>query len=156
ILRKILIAYYSHSANTKRLAKLISNKVNGELFKIEAENAYPVNYNEVVERAKKEIKEGYNPDLKIQVKNIEQYDTIFIGTPNWWNSIAPPVVTFLKSIDFDEKKVIPFCTHGGGGFGSIEAQMKKLCKNATVLEGFAAYGGTSNELQLEEWLKKVD
>ncbi|URZ16419.1 flavodoxin [Clostridium felsineum] len=146
-MRKILIAYYSHSANTKRLAKLISNKVNGELFKIEPENAYPVNYNEVVERAKKEIKAGYNPDLKIQVKNIEQYDTIFI---------ASPVVTFLKSIDFGKKKVIPFCTHGGGGFSSIESQMKKLCRNVTVLEGFATYGGTFNELQLEEWLKKVD
>ncbi|HOQ51880.1 MAG TPA: flavodoxin, partial [Candidatus Atribacteria bacterium] len=116
----ILIAYYSRSGNTRKLAQLIHQKVGGTVHEIQPEIPYPASYNATVEQAKKEIQAGFRPPLKTKIEHIEAYDTIFLGSPNWWSTIAPPVATFLEENDLSGKTIIPFCTHGGGGRGRIE------------------------------------
>lgn len=150
-----LIVYYSHSGNTRKLAKLIEQEFGGTLCELETENAYPSDYNTVVEQAKKEIQAGFRPVLKTTIKDITTYDQIFIGTPNWWNTIASPVATFLENCDFSGKTVVPFCTHGGGGSGNIEATVKKLCPGSNVLPALAIYGNTAKDSQVGVWLKML-
>lgn len=152
---EILIVYYSHSMNTRKLARLIGQKTGGKLCELVPETAYPAAYNAVVEQAKNEIRSGFRPALKTSVEDIEAYGTIFIGTPNWWSTVAPPVATFLESCDLAGKQVIPFCTHGGGGFGRIESDIAKLCPGATVLPGLAIYGDSVSESRVSDWLNKL-
>ena len=151
---KILIVYYSHSSNTRKLAKLISAKTGGTLCELEPEKAYPGDYSTVVDQAKMEIEAGYHPPLKTKVKDIAACDIVFVGTPNWWSTMAPPVATFFEEYDLAGKTVIPFCTHGGGGSGYIEKNMKRLCPKSTVLSIFSSYGSSAKDTEVESWLKK--
>lgn len=154
--KKILIVYYSHSGNTRKLAKLIEKETGGTLFELLPEKAYPGDYNTVVEQAKREIQAGLHPALKTEVKNLANYDTVFVGTPNWWSTVAPPVAAFLENDDLSGKTVVPFCTHGGGGSGHIEAAVKQLCPDSTVLPVLSVYGDAAKSSQVESWLKKND
>jgi hypothetical protein len=76
---------------------------------------YPTNYGAVVAQAKQELKADIRPALKSAGSNIASYDVIFVGSPNWWSTIAPPVMTLLSSLDFSGKTVVPFITHEGSG-----------------------------------------
>lgn len=149
---KILIAYYSWSGNTKEVAEAIQEKTNGKLFRIETTQSYPTEYRATTEQAKKEINEGYRPALKDKVADINQYDVIFIGSPNWWGTIAPAVSTFLSSYDLKGKKVIPFITHGGGGVQNTIKDMTTQCTGCNVVEdGWVGY--SSRTLGIGSWLK---
>ncbi len=154
---KILIAYYSHSGNTSKIAEIIHRKVGGDILRIEPTNPYPRNYNRVVEQAKKEIKSGYAPEIQLQIGDMDSYDKIFIGSPNWWNTMAPPVKSFLLKNDLSGKIVIPFCTHGGGGNGSMFSDMAKECNDSTIKKGFAIYGdgGSKAEKMITDWLNEL-
>jgi len=76
---------------------------------------------------------------------------IFIGSPNWLKSFAPPVLTFLKTVDLSGKILIPFCTHGGGGFGRMMEDYKNKCNNSIIKEGLALKGDYSFD-ELQNWL----
>ncbi|MGH0052626.1 MAG: flavodoxin [Sphaerochaetaceae bacterium] len=154
---KILITYFSHSGNTKRIAELIKTLTGGELLQIEPVQPYPRNYNTVVALAKKEISAGYLPEIRTIQEPIDSYDTIFIGSPNWWSSIAPPVSTFCKTFNFTEKKIIPFCTHGGGGEGHLFSDIRNACNNPKMARGLSFYGngGARAENLLTDWLDEL-
>lgn len=154
---KNLIVYYSWSGNTAKIAKLIEQKIGGDLIEIETEEAYPSSYRAVVEQAKKEIRKGYKPSIKTVIDNIGSYSRIFIGTPNWCHTIAPPVATFLSEYDLSKRTVVPFLTHGGGGHGSIIRDITKLCPESKVAEEFAVYGSGSVDIEskLSDWLDKL-
>jgi hypothetical protein len=96
----ILIVYYSRSGNTRAIANLIHQEVGGTIHEIQPEVPYPSSYNAAVDQAKKEIPAGYRPALRSTLAQVESYDTIFVGSPNWWNTIAPPVATFLSEHDY--------------------------------------------------------
>lgn len=132
----ILIVYFSRSGNTRKIANLIQQAVGGTLHEIQPEAPYPNAYNAVVEQAKKEIQAGYKPALRLTLNHIEAYDAIFVGSPNWWNTLAPPVATFLAEHDLSGKTIAPSCTHGGGGLGKVAQDMAKLCPKSTVLSSF--------------------
>ncbi|WP_302486502.1 flavodoxin [uncultured Megamonas sp.] len=151
-----LIVYYSHSGNTRKLANLIAQQIDADCLEIIPEKPYPNDYTSVVNQAKQEISRNFRPALKNAQINLNKYTTIFIGSPNWWSSIAPPIATFIDTNDLSAKKIIPFCTHGGGGFGHIPQDIKRLCKNATVLNGFANYGSSINLQEVKKWLSKLD
>ena len=135
---KILIAYYSHSGNTHRAASLIQRETGGDLYEIVERDAYPREYGVVVKQAKQEIRSGYQPPLQGKLPDISKYDTVFIGSPNWWSTIVPPVATFLSALDFTGKRIIPFITHGGGGLNHTVEDIRTLCKTASVEDGFDA------------------
>ncbi len=154
---KILIAYYTRSGNTEEFANQIKNFVGGDLFRIEVVNEYPASYQEVLKVSKVEIDNQYKPPIKSLVENIDQYDIVFVGTPNWYSTMAPPVATFLSIHDLSEKTIIPFATHGGGGEARCLTDIKQMSSQATVLEGLAIYGSqaeTTNNIIIT-WLKKL-
>lgn len=153
----ILIVYYSHSGNTRKIAELVQRKSGGELCEIQPVTAYPAAYDAVVDQAKKEIQAGFHPELKSAPGDVGSYDTVFVGTPNWWSTIAPPIATFLSGHDWSGKTVVPFCTHGGGGVGRVERDIAKLCAGATVKPGLvvSGSGGSRAEALVEEWLRKI-
>ncbi|HBF38828.1 MAG TPA: flavodoxin [Firmicutes bacterium] len=153
----VLLVYFTHSGNTRKLAELLHEKVGGELFEIQPEIPYPDSYNTVVEQAKKEIRDGYKPALKSEIGNLESYNTIFVGSPNWWSTIAPPVAAFLSKNDLSGKTIVPFCTHGGGGLARIERDITKLCPQSTVLESFEVYGSAGGNVhsKITDWLQRI-
>jgi flavodoxin len=152
-----LIVYFFRSGNTRYIANLIQQEVGGTLHEIQPETPYPRAYQVVVDQAKKEIQAGYTPALRSTLDDIEAYDTIFVGSPNWWSTIAPPVATLLAEHDLSGKTIVPFCTHGGGGLGSVAQDMAKLCPQATVLSSFAVCGRGSGDVQSEvsAWLRSL-
>ncbi len=137
---KILVAYYSYSGNTRYAAEQIQKATGGDLFEIKPVKAYPADYNACVDQAKKEINAGFKPELADKVKEFAQYEVIFVGTPNWWSTMAPPVAAFLAGYDFSGKIVIPFVTHGGGGMARCEKDMQKACSKAIFGKGGAFTG----------------
>ncbi len=154
----ILIAYYSRSGNTRRIAKLIHDEVGGTIFEIQPEISYPDDYDSVLAQAKKEIQSGYMPALKSKIEDINAYDTIIIGSPNWWSTIAPPVAAFLSEYDLSGKTIVPFCTHGGGGQAGVLKGIAGLCSGSTVLTGFDIYGngGSDAKGSVSVWLGKTE
>ncbi len=138
---KILIAYYSYSGNTRFAAQEIQKAIGGDLFEIKPVTPYPADYNACVTQARKEISAGVKPKLADAVKDFSKYDVIVVGTPNWWSTMAPPVLTFLASNDFNGKTVVPFVTHGGGGMARCEEDMRKALPKAKFLRGKAFPGG---------------
>ena len=148
---KILVAFYSHSGVTKKAAEHIHTIIGGDIHEIIELNPYPRDYNTVVKQAKGEIAQNYLPKLKSDLPNLSEYDVIFIGSPNWWSTIAPPVATFLSSLNFSNKTVIPFITHGGGGLNRTVSDIKKLAQSANVLDGFDA----NNTTRISTWLKTL-
>lgn len=153
----ILIVYYSHSGNTRRIAELIREKTQGVLFEVEPVSPYPTSYNVVVEQAKKEIQAGFRPKLKGMPEGLESYDAVFAGSPIWWHTMAPPVATFLAMAELSGKTIIPFCTHGGGGAGSMEKDVAKLCGGADCKPGLVVSGdgGGRAAQQVAEWLRSI-
>ena len=118
---KVLVAYFSHSGNTREVARQISEATGGDLFEIVPATPYPTEYRAVVD----------------PVGDLSQYDVIFVGSPCWWATIAPPVATFLTSCDLAGKTVVPFMTHEGSGMGHSEADIRRLCPWSTVPDGLA-------------------
>ena len=155
--QKILVAYFSHSGNTRVIANEIKNITGGDIFEIKPINEYSQEYQAVVDQAKKEINAGFKPELKTTVDNIEDYDIIFVGSPNWWSTVAPPVATFLSSYDFEGKIIIPFMTHEGTRLGHSVADIKKICAKAKVMDGHAVYGHDVNNAHddVAAWIKKI-
>ena len=97
--KKVLVAYFSHSGNTREMARQIAEATNGDLFEIVPQSAYPAQYDAVTAQAKREIGRGYRPALKGRLPDIGAYDVVFVGSPCWWGTVAPPVATFLVGKD---------------------------------------------------------
>ena len=155
--KKVLVAYYSHSGNTQAVARQIARQTGGDLFAIETVQQYPSSYNALVEQAKQEIRNGFMPELKNKVPQMDQYDVVFIGSPNWWGTYAPAVKSFLSQYDFGQKNLVPFVTHGGGGMQNCESDMHRQLPRAHFLQGAAFPGRSSgaDEKKLQNWLNKL-
>ncbi len=151
---KVLIAYYSYSGNTRSIAEEIKNQTGGKIFEILPTEAYPTSYNACVSKARKECGSKFKPELVNIVPDIEDYDTIFIGTPNWCSTMAPPVLSFIAKHNMEGKKVIPFVTHGGGGMARCEADIQKACSGSTFAKAIGLYNNSNrnNETTLSEWI----
>ena len=165
---KKLVAYFSHKGenyskgkivnlkkgNTEIAAEMISSIIDADIFEIIADKKYPIKYDDCIEIAKKELRENSKIKLKQDI-DIKEYDTIFVGYPNWWGTMPMPVWTFLEEKDFTNKKVLPFCTHEGSGLGKSQSDIKKLTGGAEVLKGLAINGSEVNnsEKQIKKWLE---
>jgi flavodoxin len=154
---QILIVYFSRSGNTRGIADLIHREAGGTIHEIRPEVPYPSSYDAVVEQAGREIRAGYKPALQSTFDHIESYDTVFVGSPNWWGTIAPPVATFLSEHDLSGRTIVPFCTHGGGGLGRVEKDIAKLCPRSTILSSLEIYGSGAGNAQakVSTWLRQV-
>lgn len=154
--KKVLVAYFSHTGNTRAIASHIAGRTGGELFEIKAVNAYPASYNECIDRAKKEQEGNARPALSSKLGNAGGYDVIFLGFPNWWGTIPMPLFTFMEANDFSGKMILPFCTHEGSGLGRSAADIAKLSPKATVAQGLAVRGSGAATAQadIDAWLQK--
>lgn len=157
--KKYLVAYFSHTNNTAGVAAKIKEITGADIFRIQPVKPYPSDYTECTRQAKREIEANYKPELKTKPENLNDYDVIFIGSPCWWSTFAPPVATFLSSYNFSGKTIVPFMTHEGSRMGRTEADIKKLCPNSTVLEGLPIRGSDVRKNETKEqiinWLRKL-
>jgi flavodoxin len=112
---KVLVAYFSHSGNTREIAVQIHKSVGGAVFEIQSVEPYPDDYDAVVQRARQELDSDHRPALRTRVEDIKPYDFIFVGYPNWWGTVPAPVRAFLLEYYFSGKNIVPFCTHEGSG-----------------------------------------
>ncbi|MGL4207899.1 MAG: flavodoxin [Candidatus Adiutrix sp.] len=151
----ILIVYYSRTNNTEVIAKQIQNIVGGHMVRLETVDPYPSDYRATTRQAQVELNSGYKPPLKTTVDNIESYDVIFVGSPNWWNTIATPMMTFLSQNPLAGKTIVPFITHDGSRVGQSVNDIASFCPEATILEPLAVRGGSVSSAQnsVHNWLK---
>lgn len=167
---KILIVYLSRTGNTEAIAKMIRASVGSDLVSLELEKPYPKDYKAIVEQVAKENETGFLPPLKTKIENIEKYDTIFLGFPTWGMQLPPPLKSFLNEYDLSGKMIVPFNTNAGYGIGSSFGQVKNLCSNCTISEGFEIKGGIERDgilfvmvgereveakTKIENWLQKI-
>jgi flavodoxin len=135
-MNKSLIVYFSYTGNTKKIAEYISSKINCDVIEIKTTNPYSKDYNQVVKQGQQEINELYEPNIIFENRTLEKYETIFLGNPIWWYTIAPAVRTFLSTSSLDNKTIIPFITNGGYGLGHSLKDIKELCPNSKILIPF--------------------
>lgn len=168
---KKLIAFYSRAdenyvsgliklldiGNTEIVAGIIKELTDADLFKIEQTKPYSKNYNECIAEAQADQKRDARPELRKYPDNFDEYDTIYLGFPNYWSTMPMAVFTFLEHFDFNGKSICPFCTHEGSGMGRSEHDIKRLCPNAKVEKGLALHGGrvSRSKKEIEKWIREV-
>ncbi len=150
----VLIIYFSHSGNTRRLAGYIHERTGGRMVELKRVRPYPEDYDAVVDEAKKEQEADARPEISITLSDLDQVDTVFIGYPNWWGTLPMPFFTLLERYPLAGKTVIPFCTHEGSRFGRSERDLRRLCPQARLLKGFEVRGSrvSGAEKAVDEWL----
>lgn len=155
--KKILVAYFSHSGNTREIANQIHHQVGGDVFEIKTVNPYPTDYQSVVKQAKLELNSGFKPVLKTHVNNLKSYDIVFLVYPNWWGTIPRPVFTFLSELNFSGKTIVPFCTHEGSALGQSVSDIRSLCPKSKILDGLAVRGSSVKYAQndVTKWLNNI-
>lgn len=116
------------------MAEIIQETVGGDLFRIETVQEYPLEHEALVDFAADEQDAEARPELAAHAEQLEQYDIVFLGYPNWWGDMPMPLYTFLEECDLSGKTIIPFCPHGGSGFSRTERTIAELQPNAVVSE----------------------
>lgn len=152
-----LVAYFSWSGNTQKMAEIIAQETGADLFEIATATPYTDDYNVLLDIAQQEQGEDARPELDAQVENWDKYDTIFVGYPNWWSDAPMAVYTFLESYDFTGKTLIPFNTSASGGFGRSLTGIEESAAGATLLEGLDLTEGELGDAQnrVTTWLDSL-
>ena len=137
---KSIVLYFSVSSNTRAVAEIIRAQTGADIEEIRPATPYTAEYSALVEQAKREIRAGYRPPVAELEHDLSAYGVIYLGTPNWWSTIAPPVASLLEKYDLAGRRIAPFITHGGGGKGHAERDLRALCPQAQVTDMLAVYG----------------
>lgn len=144
--------------NTEAAAKLLRDQTGAELFKLEPLAPYSQDYSRCIEEAKADQRRDARPALKGYPDHFEEFDTIYLGYPNYWGTMPMAVFTFLEHFDFSGKTIRPFCTHEGSGLGKSESDIKRLCPTARVEKGLAIHGADARNAgpALNAWRERID
>lgn len=156
---KSLVAYFSASGVTAKLAAKVAKAAGADLFEIKPQTPYTnadLNWNNPNSRSSVEMKDSSSrPAIVNKVADMSQYDTVFIGFPIWWY-VAPTIInTFLESYDFTGKKIVLFATSGGSGMGKTQAALKPSAPNA-VFAGEAKMSASSSQEAVDKWVKSFN
>lgn len=143
----ILIAYFSYTGNTEKVAQMIAEYTGGTLAEIERAEEY----GDLQEKAKAEILDGVHPEITVSVDSISEYDTVFVGYPIWWDEAPAMIATFLADNDFSRKTIIPFCTSSSDDIGNSLHIFSELCPDAEIAEGLTA----NNLNDIEPWIQSL-
>lgn len=145
---------YITEGNTEKVAKMIAAVVRADLFKIEQKVPYAADYNTCIEQAKNDLRVKARPELVSMPGNLNDYDEIYLGYPNYWGDMPMAVYTFLDNFDWNGKTVHPFCTHEGSGLSGTEDKIKNTCKGAVVTKGLAVQGSFADRAKaaVEKWV----
>ena len=166
----MLVAYFSlageqygvgvvEEGNTSIIAHMIAEQTGADLFEIKPETLYPTTYQELLDVSQQEMADNARPEIVGTVDNMADYDTIFIGYPNWWGDMPMIVYNFLESYELSGKTIVPFCTHGGSGLSNTESTIADIT-GGTMKDGFAIPGTTAQNdrdtarSKVTEWLKE--
>ncbi len=157
--KKVLVAFFSRAdenyevgyiekGNTQIVGEMIAGLMQGELFHIETVTPYAKDYDTCVDQAKKEKNSNVRPEIKGDIQ-VEDYDVIFLGYPNWWGDMPMAVYTFIEKHNWQGKVVIPFCTHEGSGLSGTPKKIEMACQGAIVKNGLAMRGTIAQNAQAE-------
>lgn len=165
-MKKGLILYFSRAdenwsvgvidkGNTEIVAEYIKEKTGSDIFKVERRIPYAKDYDTCCKEAKEEQTENIYPELVSYLDKIDEYDTIYIGTPIYWGTLARPLFTQINLLNWEGKTVKPFCTHEGSYMANVINDLKVMCKGATVEEGLAIKGSEVKQSfdQVDNWLE---
>ena len=144
---------YIQIGNTEKAAKVIADMTGADLFKIEQKIPYAADYNTCIAQAKEDKQTGKRPEILNLPQDIDQYDEIYLGYPNYWGTMPMAVYTFLESYDLSGKTIVPFCTSQDNGIDVSMDYIRKNAKNAEVLEGHRIHNSDSAEIKT--WLKEI-
>ncbi len=166
---KTLIAFFSRAdenyfggamryvkvGNTEIVVDLMKDLVDADTFKIEMKDPYSPVYMTCIDEAKKDLRENARPELINYLDNIDEYDTIILGYPNYWGTFPMAVATFLERYDFTGKTILPLCTNEGSGMGHSEKDVAKAAKGADVKSGLSITGSRAadSKAAVQKWLK---
>lgn len=145
--------------NTEYITHIIQDTIGGDLFEIKTEQQYPLDHDPLVDLAADEKDNNARPALSTHIENLDQYDTIILGYPNWWADLPMPLYTFLEEYDLSGKTIIPFCPHGGSGFSRTVSTIAEIQPNATVSQdGFTISRNrvADSKDDVTAWLKSLD
>lgn len=143
----ILVAYYSYTGNTEAVAKQIADLTGGDLAEIQRKE----DYQDLQTDAKEEIDQDIRPEITGSVENVEDYDTIFVGYPIWWDEAPAMISTFLDSYDFSGKTIVPFCTSSSDEIDNSLHIFSEICPDANIAEGLTA----NDDADIEPWLQRL-
>ena len=144
--------------NVEQLALWVQERTGGELFSIRVTEPYPSDWDECLERANEEKADGARPELAQSVENMEDYDVIFLGYPNWWYSCPTAILSFLEEYDLSGKQIYLFCSHGTGGLASSVEDIRAAIPNSSISEHvFDVYeeDAASSKQDIETWLEEL-
>lgn len=155
---KNLVAYFSASGVTAKLAETLASAVGADIFEIKPEQPYTdadLDWQNKNSRSSVEMRDkSSRPAVSGKVENMAEYDTIYIGFPIWWY-VAPTIInTFLEQYDFSGKTIVPFATSGGSGMGNTNAELMPSCKGAILKEG-KKFSANTNESELRLWAENL-
>lgn len=141
---------------TQYVAHTIADIVGADLFEIKTAHTYPAGHKELIEYAKKEAENKVYPAIASKIENLEAYEVVFIGYPNWWYDMPMVIYTLLRDYDFKGKTLVPFCTHGGSGYSQSVDTIKKLAKEAKVVSmpAISRNSVANSRKGIENWLQK--
>lgn len=151
-----LIVCYSYSGKTRRIAEMIQKQTGGSLSRIYPRQPYPSDFEKLLIQVKEEIRTGKKISLLPVDENADEYDVVFVGSPNWCGTIAPPIASWLSENDLTGKTVLPFFSHCGGEDKGLEQSIRNLCPTAEI--GTCLYvmenGKEDLHSMIQEWLKQ--
>ena len=167
----ILIAFYSRAGenyfggayrriavgNTERAAQMLADLTGGALYKIRQAQPYSENYQTCIAQAKADLQKNTRPEVLDLPGDLDAYDEIYLGYPNYWGTMPMAVYTFLEHYDCTGKTIHPFCTHEGSCLSRTVQDIQKAAPGTTVTRGLAIYGSAVDNARsaLENWVKEV-
>ena len=154
--KKILVAYFSLTGNTRSVAEKIHTQIGGDIFEIKAKCGYPSEYRLLKEVAEYQKENDILPELTETI-NISKYDIVFLGTPVWFGTLPPPVKTFLTENKFRGKTIVPFVTHGGGGGYNIPTDIDDLTDGKVIQDMLVIKGkdADKSDSEIKSWIKNL-
>lgn len=155
---KALVLFYSYGGNTRNIAELIRKSLDCDIAEIRTVTSYSNDYDTVADQGRREINDGYEPEIKPLEQDPAGYDTIILGMPVWWYTFAPAVKTILSSADWSGKAVYPFATNGGW-IGHTFRDVEKACQGADVKQGinirFNGQRLVTSQAEINKWIDQI-
>ena len=141
--------------HTAVAAETIQSAVGGDFFEMETVKTYNPDHMKMIYEAQDELKAGIRPELKAYPENLDQYDTVFLCYPNWWNTLPMPVLGFIERYNWSGKRIIPVNTSEGSGAGKSVAKIKEVCTGAVVENAYELIGSQVDDKvsEIAEWAK---
>ena len=142
------------TGNTGVVAAMIADAAGADMFSIETVEKYPDTYDATIDQGQEERNADARPELATHVENLDDYDVIFLGFPNWWGDMPMAVYSFLDEVDLSGKTVVTFVTSGGSGFSNTISTIESMESGAMVQEGLSISGSSvmNAQDQITEWL----